>query len=180
LTMSGKVVIGLCLAVDHLTQVVGADTNIGGMGQTSSSVGNSVGGSVVVGSSVVGGGGKGVVGSGWEGVVGGGGDGIVGGGWKGVVGGGRDGVVGGGRQSIVGGGRNGVIGGGRDGVVSGGRKSVVKVVVVGKEGRVRLRFGLSLDNMYSWSILGNIRGTEGTIGYSSVMVRAFVAGQCVG
>merc|ERR1719384_1043473 len=138
-----------CLASNLLSMNIGAGSNIGRVGQSSSGGSNSV-------SSIAGKGSSNMssIGDGRGNNV--------------VIGGGQ----GGGNMVVSGQGSNMVVGGGqRRGNNIGGSKIGVD--------QSRVSLSLTLDNMLNWTILGNIFWAIDTIGHSSVVVGVVVAGDNV-
>jgi len=91
--------------------------------------------------------------------------------------GGRESSVGGG-ESSVGGGRESSISGGESSV-GGGRESSVDVVGRDTMDGYK-RIGLTLDNMLNSMVLGDVLGSKGSIRLSSVVAGAVVVGDLVG
>merc|ERR1719278_1414228 len=137
------------LASNLLSMNIGADSNIGRVGPSSSGGSNSV-------SSIAG-----KRGSNMSSIGDGRGNNVV-------IGAGQ----GGGNMVVSGQGSNMVVGGGqRRGNSIGGSKIGVD--------QSRVSLSLTLDNMLNWTILGNIFGAIDTIGHSSVVVGVVVAGDSV-
>merc|ERR1712106_1092595 len=148
-----------CLASNLLSTDIGADTNIGRMSPSHGGGGNSVG--TVAANMGIGN---------WRGN-----NIVVGGGHRGcnvVVGCQRCGnmVVGGGQR------RGNSIGGSKRSNNIGGSKGWDSVV---DKSWVSLSISLTLDNMLNGTVLGNIRWSIDTVGHSSVVGGAVVAGDGV-